>query len=177
MKKLIVAAALIACAVSAQASKVTWGASAALDATKISSGTMYLMFASDAEKIDFTKLNGQTAFSLDMIKAAGFDGTLDSFAYSSSTLKKSGSTFNPTSTGYAGGTYNCYMFLLSDATGAEYMAYGGPVSVTLNAATSPTQTKTLSSFTYVQASQTPEPTSAMLLLLGFAGLALRRRRA
>ena len=175
MKKLIVGIALVACALSAQATKVTWGLSAgnALDTAKISTGTMYLVYASDATAIDWTAFEGQSSFTASTIASAGFDKTIDTFAYSSTSISKT-STITPSSAGISG-TKSFYVLCISDA--ADYVAYS-PTAQTASISTSTmtlNKTQGVSAFSYTQA--VPEPTSGLMLLLGFAGLALKRKRA
>ena len=175
MRKLIVGIALIACALSAQATKVTWGLSAgnALDATKITTGTMYLVYASDSTKIDWGAFEGQSSFDTTSITAAGFDKTIDTFAYSSTSISKT-STITPATSGISG-TQSFYVICINDAK--DYVAYS-PTAQTAAISTSTMtlgKTQLASAFSYTQAA--PEPTSGLLLLLGVAGLALRRKRA
>lgn len=179
MKKLIIAAAMMASAIVANASSVTWGATAALDSEKITAGTMYLM-ASSTGTFDASKLSGQTAFTLAVLEAAGLDMTFDSFDYTSSSYKVTASKFTASGLQYTAGSYTAYAICLETGDNADYLAYSSSLQVTLNEAVSPTQTKLYSSFTYVQAKGAdpiPEPTSGLFMLLGMAGLALRRKRA
>lgn len=171
----------MASAIVANASSVTWGASAALDTEKIAAGTMYLM-ASSTGTFDTSKLSGQTAFTLAVLEAAGLDMVFDTFDYTSSNTKVSSAKFNASDLGYSAKVYDVYAICIETGDNADYMAYSAKTSVTLNNNSSPTQQKlsTPASFTYVQAEGTtpiPEPTSGILVLLGMAGLALRRRRA
>ena len=177
MKKLIVGIALVACALSAQATKVTWGLSAgnALDATKISTGTMYLVYASDSTAINWSAFDSQSSFTDASIAAAGFDKTIDTFAYSSTSISKT-STITPSSSGLSG-SKNFYVICINSA--ADYVAYSPTAqtaSISTSTMTTP-KTQLASAFTYMQAQSVPEPTSGLLLLLGVAGLALKRKRA
>ena len=82
----------------------------------------------------------------------------------------------------AGDTANGYIVLFdtSDASTAEYFAYTTTKSATVAASGAPI---TLAYGTFAsgtsgwQTTAVPEPTSGLLMLLGMAGLALRRRRA
>ena len=182
MKKLMIAVAMVACAIAARASSVTWGASAALDSEKIGAGTMYLV-ASSTGTFNPSKLEGQTAFTLALLAEAGLDMVFDQFDYSSNSPKVTASKFNAVDLGYTAKVYDVYAICIETGEGADYMAYSTKASVTLNNATSPTQSKLIAptSFTYVQTASgpepIPEPTSGLLLLLGMAGLALKRKRA
>lgn len=166
--------ALVVCALSAHATKVTWGLSTGtLDVTKITAGTMYLVYASDSTAIDWTAFDGQTSFSASSITAAGFDKTIDTFAYSSSSISKT-STITPASSGVSG-SQSFYVICINDT--ADYVAYS-PTAQTAAISTSTmtlNKTQGASAFSYTQAA--PEPTSGLLLLLGMAGLALKRKRS
>jgi hypothetical protein len=72
MKKLFLIAAAVALSFATSASTVTWGAQNAstIDATKITAGTFYLMYASSA--FDASKLTGET-LSASTLAAAGLD--------------------------------------------------------------------------------------------------------
>ena len=173
MKKLIVGIALVACALSAQATKVTWGLSSGVfDATKFTAGTMYLVYATDATAIDWTAFEGQSSFTASTIASAGFDKTIDTFAYSSTSISKT-STITPSSAGISG-SQSFYVLCISEA--ADYVAYS-PTAQTASISTSTmtlNKTQLTSAFSYTQA--VPEPTSGLLLLIGVAGLALKRKR-
>ncbi len=180
MKKLFIVAAAIAMSVAANASTVTWGAKAAstIDAEKITTGTFYLMYASDATAVDLSKFATMKEFSASSLATVGLDKTFDSFDYSSATYYKKNNAITPVSTGVAAGNgLTVYEVLISSA--GDYVAYG-TTTMNLAAAAGMNQTKTLdaSAITYVpKASDIPEPTSGLLLLVGGAMLALRRRRA
>ena len=182
MKKLFLIAAAVALSFAASASTVTWGAQNAstIDATKITAGTFYLMYASSA--FDSTKLTGDT-FSAATLTAAGLDTTFDTFAYSTTDYKKKNNAITPDSTGVsAGNGLTVYEVLIS--SDGKNLAWG-QTTMNLAANAGLNQTKTLNSFTYVAASSGggggggdgPEPTSGLLLLVGAGILGLRRKRA
>ena len=177
MKKLFIVAAVIAMSVAANASTVQWGAKSAtaIDAEKITTGTFYLMYATDSTAVDLSKFATMKEFSASSLATVGLDKTFDTFGYSSTTYNKKNTAITPTSTGVAAGNgLTVYEVLISSA--GDYVAY---VQTTMNlaAAAGMNQNKTFADFTYVAASDIPEPTSGLLLLLGGAMLALRRRRA
>ena len=179
MKKLFVFASAIALSVAASASTVTWGAynGTTIDSSKISTGTFYLMYASTA--FDASKLTGDS-FSADTLAAAGLDKTFDTFAYSSSNFSKKNNAITPTSTGVSAGNGLTVYEVLISSDGKD-IAWG-QTTMNLAAAAGMNQAKTLnaSAFNYVTAGGSsggvPEPTSALLLLMGGAMLALRRKQ-
>lgn len=175
MKKLFVLASAIAMSVAASASTVTWGAvnASAVDASKITEGTFYLMYTTGT--FDASKFTGNS-FSADTLAAAGLDKTFDTFAYSSTTYQKKNNAITPTSTGVsAGNGLTIYEVLIS--SDGKNLAYG-VTTMNLAAAAGMNQSKTLaaSAITYVAAGGVPEPTSGLLLLVGAGMLALRRKR-
>ena len=178
MKKLFIVTAAIAISVAASASTVTWGANSAtaIDAGKITTGTFYLMYATDSTAVDLSKFATMKEFNASSLATVGLDKTFDTFDYSSSTFSKKNNAITPTSTGVsAGNGLTVYEVLISSA--GDYVAYG-TATMNLAAAAGMNQTKTLGTFTYVpKAADIPEPTSGLLLLVGGAMLALRRRRA
>ena len=186
MKKLFVIAAAASLSFAATASTVTWGAKDAttIDSSKITEGTFYLMYASTA--FDASKLTGES-FSASTLADAGLDKTFDSFAYSNTgTLNKQNKGITPSSTGVSAGTgLTIYEVLIS--SDGKNIAWGQS-TMNLAAAQGVNQGKTLASsaFSYVAASAPtpptpgpgpiPEPTSGLLLLVGGAMLALRRKQ-
>jgi hypothetical protein len=172
MKKLFVIAAAAGLSFAATASTVTWGAQDAdtIDSSKIATGTFYLMYASTA--FDSSKFTGET-FTADTLKTAGLDKTVDTFEYSSTSYKKKNNAITPTSAGISGNGLTLYEVLIS--SDGKNLAWG-TTTANIVAAAGLNQTKTLNSFTMVAASNVPEPTSGLLLLVGGAMLALRRKR-
>ena len=181
MKKLFVIAAAAGLSFAATASTVTWGAKDAttIDASKITEGTFYLMYASTA--FDASKLTGES-FTADTLKTAGLDKTFDTFAYSNTgTVYKKNNAITPSSTGVSAGTgLTVYEVLIS--SDGKNIAWG-QTTMNLAAAAGVNQGKTISSFNYVAAGSgggggenVPEPTSGLLLLVGAGMLALRRKQ-
>lgn len=180
MKKLLGMLAVAACAVTASASTVNWGLSAGntLDSSKISSGTAYLMFSTGT--VDFSKFADMTSFSASSLATVGLDTTIDTFAYSSSKISGSVSVTPTTQTNagsnIGGGAKSMYIvFIDSEGENVAYTATAVSVNVQ-NSTMAATALKPSSNFTYATAN-VPEPTSGLLLLLGMAGLALKRKRA
>ena len=182
MKKLFIVAAAIAVSIVANASTVTWGAKNAttIDAEKITAGTFYLMYATDSSAVDLSKFAEMESFSASSLATVGLDKTFDTFDYSSSTYSKKNTGITPTSTGVsAGNGLTVYEVLISSA--GDYVAYA-QTTMNLAATAGMNQAKALdaSQFTYVPKASgggdIPEPTSGLLLLVGGAMLALRRKR-
>lgn len=179
MKKLIGMFAIAAIAVSASATTVNWGLSSGetLDAAKIDGGTAYLMYSIGT--VDFSKFATMDKFDASSLAAVGLDTTISTFDYSSTTVSGMASvtpTGTKTSAGnnIGGGVKKMYIIFIDDG--------GMDIAYTANAINVNVQNSTMafpgtlpaSNFTYATV---PEPTSGLLLLLGMAGLALKRKRA
>lgn len=185
MKKIIIAAVAVAMAAVTQAASFNWATSGS--ATK---GYIYL---SDGT----TKANGLAAYVFDAAVVSQADllaglrdgsaiGTYTSVANTSvNSSAKIGTT--PFTYGEAGSGYNFYMAIMSDNevlltdgvnvvgqlsdASAVTFANPGTWSKVNNADAS------FSSSGWYSTTSVPEPTSGLLLLLGMAGLALKRKHA
>lgn len=183
MKKLIGMLVIAACAVTASASSVSWGLASGetLDAAKVDTGKAYLMYSIGT--VDFSKFAAMDKFDASSLAAVGLDTTISTFDYSSSTVSGTVSvtpTGTKTSAGnnIGGGAKSMYIVFIDD--GGKDIAYTATaVSVNVqNSTMAVGALKPASNFTYATASASvPEPTSGLLLLLGMAGLALKRKRA
>lgn len=182
MKKLMITACAIAITAVAQASTVVWGgAFATVDNEYITSGKAYLVFSATAfDPSTPTKVDGLTVGdSLDnggkIVQAYTFEGA---------------DLENAVFTAQYEGDYNkisgYYGVLIKDDNNAAGLAWhnagqatfkdelANPVDMKYNADWLDEAWMGETGFNVAVA---PEPTSGLLLLLGVAGLALRRRRA
>ena len=188
MKRLIIAACAVAFAASVQAASITWGTTGAFydtagdpDWPTVAAGTTaYFVFASSYAQADLVA--DFAAGSVDMAKLT---------AINSGTIGADGTVANVTgSTTTLSGAQAAYVVVLKDAenmfisdtvnNGIDEMsvtvfgfqeAHTGDIWA-LNGAAS----AGYSAPGWYTAS-VPEPTSGLLMLLGVAGLALRRKRA
>ena len=186
MKKLLLALAVVAIGVAANAASYTWSMTsgrlydgAASPAYLTDGTTAYLMFVSVATQDSIVeKFNAGTAAAYVEANRLG-TGTVNSQAR----------IFDGTATASVTSEQTAYfvifandMMYVSDTATASYdaldaapIAFGGQASTSKTVFTSGTYTENGAGW-YSTAS-VPEPTSGLLLLLGVAGLALKRKRA
>ena len=177
MKKVMFMLATVACAAGLQAAQVQWGG-AVDEAAAVAGSTAYLLWSDSAFTGDATKITGTTAdnggsvvstYTLDADNAAAWAFT--------ATYDAPGSVdgYYAVIVAPSGSTTGSYMDL-GQITGTD--ATSSPTSLIINEDWSGTDTITAGGFNKVTVSGgIPEPTSGLLLLLGGAMLALRRRRA
>ena len=191
MKKLMMAVAIVCAAVGANASTVAWGISDKLDTTKFASGKLYLFEGTSIANLK-TWAATQTSFTYDNVKTAlgnpsllGLDGDTKGVSTADKNVltivdgeaKITQLAVNSFDSGSTGNAF-VYAVAISD-DGKNLALVGSTKRLVIKNNTSPAAAKwTGSNFTQnYTASSVPEPTSALLLLLGVAGMALRRRRA
>ena len=186
MKKLIIVVAAVAMGIAANAASFTWKATSgylydgADTPEKITSGTAYLLFASALTQSDLV-----TAFAADAATAASTvstkavsTGTIGSNARIAETAFTADVTTDQTAYFVVFNGDNMYV---SGETTAAYTAVGEE-NIAFGSMSSSSKLKFdvadgYSAAGWYGAAAVPEPTSGLLLLLGVAGLALKRKRA
>ena len=185
MKKLIIAACAVAFAAGVQAASITWGTTGAFydtagdpDWPTVASGTTaYFVFASSYAQADLVA--DFAAGTVDMAKLT---------AIKSGTIGADGTVAEVTGSSIAlSGSQNAYVAILKDA---ENMFISDIANNTIDELDvtiySFNEAKTGDIWALNDASagysapgwyNVPEPTSGLLMLLGMAGLALKRKRA
>lgn len=177
MKNILLTLAICLLAVSAQAAAVDWSAAKVVDpwssatagnVTSAKSWAGYLVLATDLDTI-VSGLKGNDT------------SALVNNAISSKTSTNIGAFNNSTAAGnVTGGSQDFYLIIINagQITDASYFYVSDKVTVNVDASldtkiafgSQQTGTSAVSNWTAV-----PEPTSGLLILLGMAGLALRRR--
>ena len=186
MKKLMIAMVAIGMAVVANAASVMWQSGTVLEpggATANKSVTAYLWVV-DAATYDTYAANATGKAMSDAIYAAYGSQTGDAYA-SATTTKKGLANLTDDSKSYGAGDSAYGVILYTYGTGDDLQYMGNVGKVTLESAmdaSSGYMSQTLLGSTTAAATAwstaaVPEPTSGLLMLLGMAGLALRRRRA
>ena len=187
MKRLILTALLLGNALAASASTVNWGAATAssVDSTQITSGKMYLLWADKGTHIDIAAaLSAGAPYDIGEIKKATGLTQLDSFGYDTETkVAKSTDMIYPSDvggpTGVVGLKYDVdfYQILIGSTVPGDKDSIAfttDPTTVTITISLSgDTVNYRPAEYSY---GSVPEPTSGLLLVLGVAGLALRRKR-
>jgi len=184
MKKLIVALAAVTVGIVANAASVTWGAQKGYlydgngdSAAKITTGTAYLVLASYSQDdlvSAFAAANGDAATTLASITTLG-TGAIGSNAR----IDGTGTTSATDSITAYFVVFNDDKMYISGTATSEYDGLAQSHEIAFASMTTSSKLTLQASDGYSAAGwyAVPEPTSGLLMLLGMAGLALRRRRA
>ena len=179
MKKIMIAVAAVMLGISANAATIQWSTtavSASPDAAASAGWAVYVMDASTFSA--FSALDG------DKVAAYAADNAL----YTGATTAARGGAIAASITDgnfAANQTVSSYMVIFNNSSAADatYYAYTATGSTTISegGADSSIGFGTFANATAAtggwQSTDVPEPTSGLLLLLGVAGLALKRKRA
>ena len=173
MKKIIVAVALIASAINVNASTVKWGFDVGtLDAEKFTTGTAYLICTTDLAKPTLTDdASAQTWYKSNgsSIATSAFRST----SVTSGSVSASEVIESPT------GRKNYWLAVVNaDETAIAVSTINKAINIATGSLNSSAQWSPASQMTTysLSSSSVPEPTSALLLMLGVAGLMLRRKQ-
>lgn len=189
MKKLLTALSIVVAACSLHAASLNWAINQVKtpsDSDVAGSGYMAYLFMTSQTVVSTTAENfGVANTTVAAATAALAAGTFADFAstYAAASKATTSAGLITGATGYyanfnAGDALSAFAIIIDAGSPADAKNY--IVTSELSASwTSGTGTKTLNFGSQASASYTavPEPTSGLLILLGMAGLALRRRRA
>ena len=198
MKKLMIALCAVAMAVGAQAGSIKWAISAngakgytgTAEATLAKGATVYFLLSSDMDNVTTALKNGQdfSSYILDSGATTGSAGVKTAVNVTSEKLPL---IENPVGSGiYDGVSTDFRILVISDVGDDKWYKFSGALPKDTYWEGAETPTPTTVSFTSTSwgkgtewakagtgPSPIPEPTSGLLLLLGVAGLALKRKRA
>lgn len=184
MKKLMITAAIVCAAALSQAASVKWSETNlyAGNSTTRYSGTLYLF---DAGTTSVASLYAALGTSTDLT-ATMSASAINSMAITATSGMKTSSEFTY---GSDGNTYNLYFAAILKSGDKDYVYISAEKSYVENVSMTPTVafgnqgtgSQSLPTADGFQGagkwSTVPEPTSGLLMLLGVAGLALKRKRA
>ena len=203
MKKLILSVVAVCASIVANAAAINWASGAIQTPTSDTDGTlsgnkvntasgfnvkMYVWESLTASAVSYS------AGDLFKWYSDGQSDTKDPFGTSITTLSKAPTTGASATTATVNGTivpatdgtsvYAAVLFVLEDATSGDakwYIENSGSKASAKSAQTLGNLSLKIggtgAATIWIKAPVTPEPTSAMLMLIGMAGLALRRKRA
>ena len=190
MKKLIVAACAVVSAIALNAASVSWQATkgalydGADTPAKLTAGEAYLVFVTSTYTQDsiveaFATANGDKAATLTAMGTSVATGTA---AIDAGTSRPAGtSTYSLTADGTAYFVVfngdKMYVSATTDVTYDALTTEGSALFSTSLSSSSKTTFQAADGYSAAGWYAVPEPTSGLLMLLGMAGLALRRKRA
>ena len=179
MKKLMFMLAAVAMAASVQAASVAWTCTNVKDSTGGAiSGIAYFVNAATLSQGDLSALSGADAFNTALSGMYSWTPT-DAGKYTSAAVENA--TLGLTD----GAASQAYLVIIDTATITDSSKYyltevksfdalGGTETANVKWGSQSTPSQAAGAWTAVGV---PEPTSGLLMLVGLAGLALRRRRA
>ena len=174
MKKLLIVAAVALAAAVSQAASVSWSVNNIQSSPAVTVGEGWLV----------QLYSSSVAFDYSAAKAGTITALNSATSVASGTIFRAGDTFGNYSAGDAVNTYavvfdaatvaDAKNYIVSDVLNKSIAASGANLSVSFGNMASTATTNMFRNSTWTAV---PEPTSGLLMLLGMAGLALKRKRA
>ena len=191
MKKIMILMAVVASAVAANAATIMWSATKgylyeAGGESKVTSGSAYLMvLTAGYDQSDlvsaFVTAKGDSTATLAAMGASGAFAEGAGTIGSNSRITGGESTYAMTADASVYFVvFNGNNMFISDTVNASYDSVTGEASASFAAMSTSSKAAALDAtkgYTSAGWYAVPEPTSGLLILVGLAGLALRRRRA
>ena len=176
MKKLIVMLAAVGLAAAASATTFSWGiqSGGALDSTKFANATAYLFYVAPSSTLSLPTMTDKASYVQADVTSSG--ATL----YGTGALDADGKFYytEPSNVPNIGGTtgaFKFYMAVISDD--GKYAAVVTSTKTARIVAATTAGAAAWANTAFKTYGNVPEPTSALLLVMGGALLGLRRKRA